>query len=211
MMVTADGQTKDLPTLKLPITIGRADDCKLRIPSPAVSRHHCELLVDDDELIVRDLKSSNGTFVNKERVKQRELVPGDLLAVGSVVFVVRIDGHPKAVDPIIAYANGAVAGNEGGAGGAAAGVPTWTSGSKSDETDSGPAKPAAAKAAPPLSPVSKPASAKPSAKDEGSFESLLADLSESDFDIKLPDDDDPPKPASGAAKPPPGKPGSGKK
>ncbi len=207
-MVTGDGQVKELPPMRLPITIGRAEDCKLRIPSPAVSRHHCELIEDDDELIVRDLKSSNGTFVNKERVsKPRELVPGDLLAVGAVVFVVRIDGHPKAVDPIIAYANGAVSPGEAPSGPVSDGVPTWSGAKPSGGSPAGAGGGAVAKpaAGPSPAPASKPAPAgKP--KGEESFESLLADLSESDFDIDLPDDDDPPPPKPGGAKPAPGKP-----
>lgn len=194
LMVTSDGQSKELPPMKLPVIIGRSEDCKLRVPLAAVSRHHCELVEDDDELLIRDMKSSNGTFVNKERVtKDRELVPGDLISVGPIVFVVRIDGHPKAVDPIIAYASGSVAtGDSGGAGAPAiAGVPTWTgtkpaAGSGGGGGGSGAPVPAAKPAA------AKPAS--PAKKDDSSFESLLADLSESDFDIDLPDDDEPKKP-----------------
>jgi predicted component of type VI protein secretion system len=202
LMVTADGQSKELPTMKLPIVIGRAEDAKLRIPLAAVSRHHCELVEDDDELMIRDLKSSNGTFVNKERVsKGRELVPGDLISVGPIVFVVRIDGHPKAIDPIIAYASGSVATGDaassaGGAAQAIAGVPTW--GAKSGAPDAATPKPvAASKPAAPAPPAAKPAK-----KDDSSFESLLADLSESDFDIDLPDDDEPKKPAQAPKTPP---------
>jgi predicted component of type VI protein secretion system len=96
----------------------------------SVSRRHCEVAIDsDDELVVKDLKSSNGTFVNGERVARRELVPGDLLAIGPVVFVVRIDGHPKEIDPLESYVAGSVdlgeAAGAGGAGEAISGVPTW--------------------------------------------------------------------------------------
>lgn len=193
VMVTAEGQSRELPPMHLPISIGRSEDCKLRIPLSAVSRHHCELIEDDDELVVRDLKSSNGTFVNKERLtKQRELVPGDLLAVGPVVLVVRIDGHPKAIDPIIAFANGAVSPGEGG-GHAMDGVPTW-SGQMNPTTPAGGVPAAGPATAPAPRPAAKPAVPPKPKADDDSFEKLLADLSESDFDIDLPDDDDP-KPA----------------
>lgn len=185
LMVTSDGQGKDLPPLKLPTIIGRADDCRLRIPLASVSRHHCELYEDDDELLIRDMKSSNGTYVNKDRVTTvRELVPGDMISVGPIVFVVRIDGHPKAIDPVIAYATGSVATTSESAPTAAA-----TSGTSPTitTTPSQHRSPATAHAAPTQNiPASKPAPAK---KDEGSFESLLADLRESDFDIDLSDDD----------------------
>ncbi len=183
VMVTADGKTKELPPMHLPIVIGRSEEAKIRIPVAAVSRKHCELVEDDDELVVRDLKSSNGTFVNKERVKSRELVPGDLLCVGPAVLVVRIDGHPKAVDGIISWANGAVAAGEAGEAErpAMGGVPTWSG------TAPGADKAAAAK------PAAKPAPktpAKPKGADDD-LSSIIADLSESDFDIDFGEDDKP--------------------
>lgn len=132
VMVTSDGKSKEFPLSKLPVHIGRGEDCKVRVPLPSVSRKHCELLIEDDEFVVKDLNSSNGTFVNGERVRTRELIPGDLLALGPCVFVVRIDGHPKDIDPIESYAAGAVAVG-GSAEGASdrrtqmiEGVPTWS-------------------------------------------------------------------------------------
>lgn len=172
MMVQQDGTAKELPMRALPATIGRGQECKLRIPLASVSRHHCELLEDDDELVVRDLKSSNGTYVNKERVARRELVPGDLLAVGPVVFVVRIDGHPKDIDAAASYAAGSVTPPAGGPPGAIDGVPTWSG------QQGGSAEAHAAPAAP-----------KPERKDDelSQIDSLLDELGESDFDIDLND------------------------
>lgn len=187
MMVTAEGETREFPVTKLPLIIGRAPDAKLRVPVDSVSRQHCELFEnDDEELAIRDLKSSNGTYVNRERIKDRELVPGDLLSVGPVVFVVKIDGHPADVDPRTAFIKGVVSVG-GGADqkpGMIDGVPTWSAPPRGGlgvpgGGVSGKPGAAAAKKGPP--------------EDEG-FESLLKDLSESDFDIKLPDDDDDPKP-----------------
>lgn len=174
MMVQQDGSAKELPLRSLPATIGRGQECKLRIPLASVSRHHCELLEDDDELVVRDLKSSNGTYVNKERVARRELVPGDLLAVGPVVFVVRIDGHPRDIDPASAYAAGSVAPPAGGPAGAIDGVPTW-----SGQQAGGGGAPAAP----------APQAPKPDRKDDelSQIDSLLDELGESDFDIDLDD------------------------
>jgi predicted component of type VI protein secretion system len=154
-MVTSDGKSKEFPLGKLPVHIGRGEDCKVRVPLPSVSRRHCELLVEDEEFTVKDLNSSNGTFVNGERVRSRELVPGDLLALGPVVFVVRIDGHPKDIDPLESYAAGAVA--VGGGTEAASdrrtqmieGVPTWSgqAGVERAKESGGAAKPASKPAA----------------------------------------------------------------
>jgi predicted component of type VI protein secretion system len=132
VMVTSDGKARDIPLGKLPVHIGRGEDCKVRVPLPSVSRKHCELLIEDEEFTVKDLNSSNGTYVNGERVRSRELVPGDLLALGPCVFVVRIDGHPKEIDPLESYAAGAVAvgGSTEGASDRRTqmieGVPTWS-------------------------------------------------------------------------------------
>ena len=46
------------------LTIGRQDGCQLRIVSSQVSRKHCELRSQDGKLFVKDLQSSNGTFVD---------------------------------------------------------------------------------------------------------------------------------------------------
>lgn len=71
-------------------SIGRHDDCVIRIRSSQVSRRHCELFEADGSLIVRDLGSSNGTFVNGDRIEApRVLHPGDALTIGGVTL--RID------------------------------------------------------------------------------------------------------------------------
>ena len=79
-------------------SIGRHDDCQIRIRSSQVSRRHCQLFEDGDKLILRDLGSSNGTFVNGKRVLgQQTLKPGDVLTIGSVTLRVGLLGAaPKS-------------------------------------------------------------------------------------------------------------------
>ncbi|MFT3684141.1 MAG: FHA domain-containing protein [Phycisphaerales bacterium] len=108
VMVKADGSSREFSFDKPHIIVGRDEGARLRIPLPSVSRKHCELMIEDDELVVKDLGSSNGTYVNGARVKERELSPGDLLTVGGVVFVVRIDGYPAQIDAKDCYAAGMV-------------------------------------------------------------------------------------------------------
>jgi pSer/pThr/pTyr-binding forkhead associated (FHA) protein len=70
-------------------SIGRAEDCDLRIADRRVSRHHCELILDGDDLFVRDLKSSNGTFVNDERIHdEHPLSDNDFLALAHSIYLV---------------------------------------------------------------------------------------------------------------------------
>ncbi len=112
VMVKPDGTSKEVKIDRGSAIIGREEGCRLRIPLSSVSRKHCEVKIEDDEVVVQDLGSSNGTFVNGKRVKQSELAPGDLLCVGPVVFVVRIDGHPRQIDAKDSHAAGAVTDND---------------------------------------------------------------------------------------------------
>lgn len=76
-------------------TIGRQDECQLRIKSSQVSRRHCQLAEKDGRLMVKDLGSSNGTFVNGVRIDgPKALEPGDTLTIGSVTF--KIEGPGSA-------------------------------------------------------------------------------------------------------------------
>jgi hypothetical protein len=87
-------------TLKLAdgvTSLGRHDDCVIRIKSSQVSRRHCELFEVGGNLTVRDLGSSNGTFVNSKRVTgQQALKVGDELTVGAVTLRVATLGRPVA-------------------------------------------------------------------------------------------------------------------
>ena len=65
--------------------IGRAAPADIVIPHPSVSREHCVLGVANDELVVSDLNSTNGTYVDGERVIRATVVPvGSILQVGQV-------------------------------------------------------------------------------------------------------------------------------
>ena len=86
---TSAGQELKLPAPKF--LIGRSEDCHLRPKSDLISRHHCVLLLDNGTLVVRDLGSRNGTFVNDERVSpERELNSGDRLKIGPLEFEVKL-------------------------------------------------------------------------------------------------------------------------
>jgi len=131
-----DGKQTEIPLRKPVQLIGRQTDCQIRIPSGQVSRHHCELTISGEKIAVRDLGSSNGTYVNKRRVTQTELSPGDLIAVADLVFVLRVDGRPMAIDSDDVIEDGQVLVNSGAA---APSRPTMVAGAKPS-----PAKPAPA-------------------------------------------------------------------
>ena len=71
--------------------VGREEDCHLRPNSDLVSRHHCVFTVDDFSLRLRDLGSTNGTYVNGQRlVGAVNLKPGDRVLIGKLDFEVLI-------------------------------------------------------------------------------------------------------------------------
>jgi pSer/pThr/pTyr-binding forkhead associated (FHA) protein len=91
-------------TLKLAdgvTSIGRHDDCLIRIKSSQVSRRHCEVFEVADKLTIRDLGSSNGTFVNGKKVSgQQVLKHGDELTVGAVTLrVAKLGQSAPAREP----------------------------------------------------------------------------------------------------------------
>ena len=69
--------------------IGREDDCGLVLKDSLVSRYHLRLITTEDGLVLEDLKSRNGVFVNQRRVKEPTLLAhGDVVAVGRETFEV---------------------------------------------------------------------------------------------------------------------------
>ena len=71
-------------------TIGRAADNDLPIRTKSLSSKHCKILVRGNKYAVADLDSSNGTFVNGNRVKQAVLKNNSILQLGSLKFRVEI-------------------------------------------------------------------------------------------------------------------------
>lgn len=84
-------------------TVGRHDDCTIRIKSSQVSRKHCELFEKKGALLVKDLASANGTFVNGKKVQGQQLLePGDELSIGGVKLRVARVGEAPPVKPAAA-------------------------------------------------------------------------------------------------------------
>ena len=65
-------------------TVGRVEDNTLHIMDASVSSHHCEILLRGADILIRDLNSTNGTFINNEKVAEAVLKPGQTLRLGQV-------------------------------------------------------------------------------------------------------------------------------
>ena len=101
LVMFKDTDRREFPLSENRTIVGRRPDCQLRIPTRDVSRRHCEISPGEkrSELIVRDLGSSNGTYVNGKRVAESKLIAGDRLTVGPVTFVIQLNGEPKDIKP----------------------------------------------------------------------------------------------------------------
>jgi len=78
------GQRITIPPTGL--TIGRETDNMLIIPDPSVSRHHARIAYENGALVVYDLNSTNGVYVNEQRVSRQTLRAGDIVRFGGARF-----------------------------------------------------------------------------------------------------------------------------
>ncbi|SCJ31964.1 Probable regulatory protein embR [uncultured Clostridium sp.] len=71
------------------VTIGRMDDNSIILSEPFVSGHHARVYAKNNTLYIEDLKSTNGIYVNEEKVEGKiKLTAGDEIKIGSAIFTV---------------------------------------------------------------------------------------------------------------------------
>jgi len=75
---------KDLP---IPVTIGREEGNSLRLNDERVSRFHAKVQMEDEDIIITDLDSTNGTRVNGMPIQIRRLRAGDQICVGRTMLL----------------------------------------------------------------------------------------------------------------------------
>ena len=80
-------------------TIGRVEDNTFQITDPSVSSHHCEVLLRGTEVLIRDLNSTNGSFINDARITETVLKPGQTLRLGQVELKLEAEGVASAPAP----------------------------------------------------------------------------------------------------------------
>jgi len=88
------GRTHELKVDKT--TIGRVEDNTFQIAEPSVSSHHCEILLKGSDVVVHDLDSTNGTFINGEKIGESVLKPGQILRLGQIEMRLETDAAPGA-------------------------------------------------------------------------------------------------------------------
>jgi pSer/pThr/pTyr-binding forkhead associated (FHA) protein len=86
MLVRTHGETGIVQLLGRRTTIGRTPDNDIRIDAEFISRHHAVVLLYGSKTVIEDLNSTNGTFVNAERINRRTLKEGDIVTLGKSEF-----------------------------------------------------------------------------------------------------------------------------
>jgi pSer/pThr/pTyr-binding forkhead associated (FHA) protein len=85
-------EKKQIPITLSQFLIGRDPQCHLRPANPIISKRHCVIVTREDHVFIRDLNSTNGTYVNDTLIKgEHELVNGDQLSIGPLQFVVQME------------------------------------------------------------------------------------------------------------------------
>jgi len=78
-----------IPLCKESLRVGRRETCDIVLRFPNVSAEHCLLTLDGGYWYVRDLGSSNGVKVNRSRVKEKRIDPGDVLSIATHGYEVK--------------------------------------------------------------------------------------------------------------------------
>ncbi len=89
------GRTFELKVEKT--TVGRVEENTFQIPETSVSSHHAEILLRGNDVLVKDLNSTNGTFINGEKVTEAILKPGQILRLGMIEM--RLETEDSAAAP----------------------------------------------------------------------------------------------------------------
>src|ERR1051325_3803289 len=88
------GRTYELKSDKT--TVGRVEDNMFQIAEGSVSSHHCEILLQGNDVVVKDLNSTNGTFINGQQITQAVLRPGQILRLGNLEIRLEATAGPSA-------------------------------------------------------------------------------------------------------------------
>ena len=95
-----NGERRDIHLNGDNTIIGRRPDCNIRVLKSAVSRQHCKLICENGHIVVTDLNSSNGTYVNQKKIQKPTTVsPGDVVSIAGLDFTLTVDGSPIDVVP----------------------------------------------------------------------------------------------------------------
>ena len=99
LIVKQGNSSREVPLSKDTISIGRTPENDIELKDSLISRKHTSIVKKGDRYVVYDLGSSNGTFVNRERVEMHPLEPGDVIRVGDSEIHYVEEGRATAPKP----------------------------------------------------------------------------------------------------------------
>ena len=104
-----DGLTARRWTFKPPATVGREPSSTVCIDHDSISRSHCQFMLNSEEaLVVKDLDSMNGTYVDDERVHQAILMPNQIIQIGALRLTVEFSSEDELAKTKSTQAKGSV-------------------------------------------------------------------------------------------------------
>ena len=96
LVIKQGGQSRDFPITKESLCIGRTPENDIELKDSLISRRHTSIVKKGERFVVYDLGSSNGTFVNRERIESKTLENGDVIRVGDTELYFLEDDKAKA-------------------------------------------------------------------------------------------------------------------
>jgi len=88
--VSGPCQGKAFPVAQESFTIGRSEQCTISLDDKRVSRRHARIQRVEGDVVIEDLGSANGVFVNGKRIRRNPLKPGDRIRIGGSEFLVHL-------------------------------------------------------------------------------------------------------------------------
>ena len=106
LQATASWAEQSFYPVKDTVTIGRDESCDITVPVSHLSRRHAQLTVAGGYMVIKDLGSTNGTYLNGEKITQGRAKPGDKVRFDVVTFSVtgpKVDANQTIVRPGVAF------------------------------------------------------------------------------------------------------------
>jgi len=91
VIITGPSSGKKIPLLPMTMSIGREHDNNIELKDPDVGRYHARILYDRGRFVLEDLESSNGTWLNGEKISEAALKNGDRIKIGETELAIDFD------------------------------------------------------------------------------------------------------------------------
>ena len=95
LVIHTKGRTWDVALTDEDISIGRDSDCSVTLEDSEASRHHALIERRGNRFVLKDLRSTNGTWLGRQRIEERVLEEGDVLRIGGVRLVFKKGFAPE--------------------------------------------------------------------------------------------------------------------